>query len=269
MLVTGPLYVGFSGPAGSGKTSTANLIAPGGPRLGGYQPVVFDHYYLARPIYDIVGIKRQTLGDDRDSRILYGLHDVVSELLGRRPDFEDLIELVYDLHAMDAGNEGDPKPRTFMQTVGDMCRSHYVDCFVDAVLRRAEAEYKDLDATYEAAELDAPINFVLISDTRRLNEFDKLAEQGNAIFIRLEASREVLEERLLERDGTVMTPEQWDHATEREANEIPKDRFDLVLNTDYLSLEGQATAVRNFLLEQVGFEIQNKQYVKIPLRVGV
>lgn len=262
LTLDAPIYVGFSGPAGSGKTSTANKIAgPGGVRSLG-SPILFDHYFLAKPLYDIVSTKRMIEGEDAKSRKLYEIHDTVSEIIGRSVEYDDLVELVYDIYAMDAGLDGESKPRSFMQQVGDMLRGAYEDCFVDTVIRRSALQWADtVNAVLDSDEpLPTPYNFILISDTRRLNEFNKLRAQQNCILVRLEASRETLNQRLIERDGHGMTEEQWNHPTETEANEVPKDWFDLVLDTNELSLNEQARAVRDFLIDMVGYAVVDGKY---------
>ncbi len=251
-ISTGPIFVGLSGPAGAGKTTTGNLVAP--PVVtyldpDAAPPAQFRHVALAKPIYEMVTTKRVIKGTDRESRILYELHDTLNTLMARSIDYNDLVELVFDVFAMDAGTEDDAKPRTFMQTVGDMCRAGYQDSFVDYLIRRAQ-----IDWGMENSEAEDELGpyFVIVSDVRYLNEVERMRDTGNFVLIRLEASRAVLDQRILDRDGRVMTDEEWDHPTETQAKDFPDEWFDLVLDTDTLDPTEQALTVKNFLLEAVG-----------------
>lgn len=260
------IYIGLSGPAGSGKTVTANLLAPGGV-LPLDHPIttVYQHHTLAAPIHEIVGIKRNTKGADSQSRIMYQLHDVLNDVIGASVDYDTLIETVYDFYAADAGESSDPKPRSFMQWVGDVCRSYDKDCFVDNLLRRSRRDYLQTQRDMMEVGLDSdPLMLVFVSDVRRINEFEKLRAQPKSVLVRFEASREVLSQRMLERDGLVMTPEQWNHPTEAEANDIDPSYFDIVIDTSDITIKDQASAVNSFLIGYLGISLINSiEKVKI------
>lgn len=241
-----PIFVGLSGIAGSGKTSVASMIAPNKTiNMAEPPPIVFDHMTLASPIYEIVGWKRNTHGADKQSRIMFGLHECIYELLKGHILYDDLIELVYDVYAMNAGTENDPKPRTFMQQIGDMMRSHWEDCFAQLLVDKAFLNLKKLRKEYEEVDYPSPLYFCLVSDVRRLNEFSVL-NNVNSIMIRLETSKEVANTRVSNRDGVSMTPEQWNHPTETESSQID---YDLIVNTDNKTLEQVAGVVHNFIME--------------------
>lgn len=249
MFSQGPIFVSLNGPAGVGKTTTAHLLAPSRAQMLDHMPpVTYFNQILAAPIYEMVTTKRLIEGPDKKDRILYELHNTLDTLMARHIAYDDLVELVYDVYAMDAGSKDDPKPRTFMQTVGDMCRAVYKDCFVDAVIRQARLDYNRLTLEYAEHENDPPLHFVIVSDTRYANEVERLRETGNFLLVRLEASPNTLNERLLDRDGVLMSPEELAHPTEQEWQTFPEDWFDLILNTDTLDLTEQALTVQEFLL---------------------
>ncbi len=266
----GPIFVSLSGPAGVGKTTTANLIAPKLVRddvhatMDTYVPVLYDHFSLAAPLHELVGVRRLTQGFDSKSRQLHGIFDIVYSILGITVDFEDLIELVYDLYDMDAGTTDDPKPRTYMQTAGDLVRKLDTDAFVNHVLRKANVLHDEAGKVADEFHNGRmPRHFVMISDARRTNEFAKL-DQHNHIKIRMNASRQTLNERVMDRDGIVMTEEQWNHPTETEANGLGDDYFDFVIDTDDITSREQAIEVRRFMLECVGMAINDdNRYVEL------
>lgn len=252
-------YIGLMGPAGSGKTTTANILAPAGMLpLGENITTLYQHYTLAAPIYDIVGAKRNTEGRDSQSRIMYQLHDILYDLIGSSVDYDTLVETVYDVYAADAGTRDEAKPRTFMQWVGDVCRSHDADCFVDNMLRRARRDYTQTQRDLVEAGLDDDfLMLAFVSDVRRMNEIDKIKAQPRSILVRLEAPMDVLNDRIVDRDGRPMTADQWGHATEQEANQIDPALLDVVIDTSNVTPAQQANMVNDFIKGCLGVELSN------------
>lgn len=262
-----PIFVGLRGPAGAGKTSVGNRVA-GMTRpddydkeIGALPSQVFLQYTLATPIYDIVGIKRMTKGFDRKDRILYSVHDSLHELLNRQLPYEDFVSLVRSVADMDAGDEFAPKPRTFMQTLGDMCRNVDVDCYANAVVRRAYADITKINQDYadyaermnddDEAVVEDPAVFAVVTDLRYQNEIDVLRNAGELILIRLDASRETLNQRIYDRDGVHMTEEQWNHPTETELSGMDDNEFNLIINTDNFNANEVSLQVKKYLLSLV------------------
>lgn len=97
-----PIVVGLAGPAGSGKTSTAEgIIKSEGAMWSDTGEVTWDHLYHAMPLYEYASIRLKTTGTDAKNRQLHMIHDLTQELLGARIGYDDMVELVYDIYAVE------------------------------------------------------------------------------------------------------------------------------------------------------------------------
>src|SRR5688500_15815323 len=245
------IYIALSGRAGSGKTTTGRMLSPDQPIYmdGAFPSRLWSHNILAAPIYEMVSTKRLTQGFDQDNRILYNLHDILADLLQRSLSYDDFIEFVYDVHSMDAGKEEDPKPRSFMQEIGDKARAVYEDCFVDSLIRKARRSAADEARRYTDNGMDPPFYICVVSDCRYLNELKALDNAGSIINVRLEVSKTVADQRIIERDGVPMTTEQWNHPTETQLYAALKEEdFHLVINTDELTEKEVARTIYDYVL---------------------
>lgn len=248
-----PVYIGFCGAAGSGKTSTARAIVPSSSfsfygDVSNYSDnnILWDHFWFAMPLYEISNCRLITEGTDVKDRVMYGIHDIVNSVMQRKIAYDDLIELVYDIYAMPCKIEG-TKPRTFLQDVGSLCRDLYKNCFTDYIKYKVYNTYRAIISEYDRNDLDPPTYMAIVSDVRMPNEAEMIKNQPNNILIKFTASKEVLDKRLIDRDGLLLTSSQTSHESERGVNEIPEEWFDLVLDTDNLTVEQQAEAVKNFM----------------------
>jgi dephospho-CoA kinase len=86
--------------------------------------------------------------------------------------------------------------------------------------RNAYAIEEALNRRIAAAAADAP--FVIIDDVRPLEAFDYFKGQGY-ITVRIEASRRIREQRMLERDGVIPPDEAFQHWTETALDGVPHD----------------------------------------------
>jgi hypothetical protein len=255
----GPIYIGLSGLAGSGKTTVAGHLAPPVRYLPNIDSLknpnpVWSHYVLAAPLYEMVGLMRLTEGDNRRSRISYVLFDILTDLLEKRIPFEEMVAFVDDVAAWNVGTENDPKPRMMMQEVGDACRDVYLDCFVASVIRKAYYDHLTMIAEVDAEvpsdyddEVVYPDHYCVISDVRYENELDRLQDAGKLFLIKLDVSKNTAMERLLDRDGVVMSTEEWEHPTEAG---FPDDVFDLIVDTEELNAKEVAAKIRDFILKR-------------------
>lgn len=244
-----PVIVAFAGNAGAGKTSTANMIVPKGSIMADRPEMLWDHTFFAKPIYDMITAKTRIEGSDAEDRILYGLHDVVYDLLQRRCSYEDLIELVYDLYHIPCEFQADEdKPRLFMQTSGDYCRALYVDCFADYAIKDITSRFHYIAQEYENNEEDPPLSFSIISDLRMRNEFDIVRRQPNNIIIKFAAGEDELDRRLFERSGRSLAPQEKKHISEAELASISDEEFDIIVDTTTLTLQDQASMVREAII---------------------
>jgi hypothetical protein len=249
-----PTYVGFCGPAGSGKTSTAKTIVPSSSfsfygdvtKSDNYDSILWDHFWFAMPLYEISNYRLMTEGMNVKDRIMYGVHEVLNNVMQRRISYDDLIELVYDVYAAPCVVEG-TKPRSFLQSVGSMCRNLYKDCFTDYIKYKVYNTYKTISAEYERIDMDTPPYLAIISDVRMPNEAAMIKAQSSNLLIKFTASEKILKDRLMDRDGILLTSSQSNHESEKGVNEIPDEWFDLILDTSDMTVEKQAQAVKNFM----------------------
>lgn len=248
-----PIVIAFAGNAGAGKTSTANaIVPPASISLNHQRPsMVWDHLYFAMPIYDMVTVRTGIEGDNKLDRTLYSMHDIVYDLLQRRCEYADCIELVYDLAMIPCDAQDGDKPRTFMQTAGDMCRALYVDCFTDKAIRTIYQRFAQTVAEYDRHDEDAPFSFNIVSDLRRINELDIVKRQPNNLLVKFIADQDELDRRLVNRSGKPLTEDQKNHPTESELNTIPDSEFDIIVDTTTLTLKDQASMVKDAVIAAV------------------
>ena len=93
---------------------------------------------------------------------------------------------------------------------------------------------------------------VIVSDVRYVNEAKSILKQPNGFIISFDADKEVLDKRILKRDGAIMNSEQSGHSSEMEAEEV-KQIASAVIDTNNMNLEQQVAAT----LECLGIGIKN------------
>jgi hypothetical protein len=263
-----PIYIGFAGPAGSGKTSTANYIVPkstgsaygqietstsdiwGNITVEQFPDVIWDHFYFALPLYDMVNYK-SVEGSDSQNRALYGLHEVANGLMMRSIPYDDLVELVYDLFALPLDSNSE-KPRSFLQQAGDLCRAQREDCFARYIKYKVYDNWRSIHLDYDRQDQDPPWYIAIISDIRYANELEMIKSQPNHLTFKFTASPEELRRRIEDRDGMRMSEEQANHPTEAG---IPDDEFDYVIDTTGMSMNDQVQMVYNRITTS-DFEVQ-------------
>lgn len=249
-----PIIIGLSGEAGTGKTVSANAIVPEGvvTRTDLYW---WDHKFFAMPLYEIANIVRGVSGHKAEERIKYEVHNVLFDLFGKSPlyglpDYDVLYEIVYDIIHVPINLDRDIKPRSFLQKVGTICRSVDKDCFAKWMIRSIKQ-----DAAW-AAENDRQY-ICYVSDIRMSNEAEVISKEPNGLVIRLAASAETRNDRLLNRDGFLMTAEQASHESEQ-VNDIPKEFITHTLDTNSLTVIEQAQTVVKTASELLGIELQTR-----------
>lgn len=260
-----PIYIALSGPAGSGKTATANTIVPRSS-IGAYGNIetsskdvlkevstnafpstVWDHFFFAMPLYDMLEAKT-TIGDEAQSRALYSLHKILNSIMMERIPYEDLVELVYDIYSLPIDTNG-AKPRTFLQTAGDICRKLEENCFANYIKYKTFDTYRSIAAEYDRYDEDPPWYFSVVSDLRMPNEAKMIKDQANHMMFKFTASPEVLAKRIYVRDGITLTQEQASHHSENLFDKIPDEWFDLIIDTTDMTLLEQATTVYNHITQ--------------------
>ncbi len=250
-----PIILGLAGKAGSGKTSAAEALCPKGSIQTNSSGIIWEHIFHALPLYELASIKKNIKGFNARSRKMYSIHEVLFEIYGKTalgtiPSYEDFVEKVKNIFELPIEEEG-IKPRTFLQTAGDICRDGYPECFCHwAVMKSMELYRKNINEVIkEGGDEDTPI-CVIISDVRFANEAQSILKQPNGMIITYEASDDVLRDRIFKRDGVYMTDEQLNHNSEKEID-LVKEISTFIINTDNLSIEDQAKATLQIVKNQI------------------
>ena len=245
-----PIILGISGLAGTGKTSVAEAIVPKG-RITTESDMIWDHIFFALPLYELASIKTNVRGLRQRDRQLYEIHNVLYDLYGGSPisnvpDYEDLTKLVHDIYNLPI--EYDMKPRTFLQKAGDLCRQLRQDCFATWAIAKANKLYKEyLRTTDEENQLPF---VVIISDVRFLNEAHTILAQENGTLLNFSASDNVRFQRLMQRDGYLMSEEQRKHKSENEMDSV-REVAHAIIDTDGLTIAEQTKATVSYIRERV------------------
>lgn len=247
-----PIIIGLAGKAGSGKTSVAEAIVPKGSFDIKVHGMKWDHIFYALPLYEMASIKKNIMGENAESRKLHAIHDVLYEIYGRStlanmPHYYSFVEKVKKIYELNIESEG-IKPRTFLQKAGDICREHDPNCFANWAIIKSNLLYRQYikDSIKSESEDDIVPMCILISDVRYVNEANSILKQPNGIVITFDAQQDVLNERIMKRDGKLMNTEQLDHSSEQQIDEI-KQISSAIINTDNMTIEEQVEATLNSL----------------------
>jgi hypothetical protein len=244
-----PIVIGLAGKAATGKTSAAEKIVPKAEVSPVTNHVKWDHIFFALPLYELASVKKNSLGFRQKDRQLFSIHEIIydiygSNALGTIPDYESFHQLVKDVYNLPIEPE-DMKPRSFLQKAGDLCRAYDEDCFAKWGVLKANKLFRSHMKTPEHEDQDMPMA-IIISDVRFVNEANKILSQPNGLVICYEASDEVRNQRMMKRDGYIMTPEQMNHRSEQEIDLI-KENASAIINTDNLNIAEQALATTNLI----------------------
>ena len=249
-----PIILGLSGKAGSGKTSVAESIIPKGSMETVKFGINWDHIFYALPLYEMASIKKNIIGFNEESRKLFSLHEVLYEVyggssIGNMPHYDTLIEKVKQIYNTPVEEEG-IKPRTFLQKAGDICREYDENCFANWAIIKANKIYRNYLKNHDEDNVN-PL-CIIVSDVRYLNEAKNILKQPNGFVISFDADKEILDQRILKRDGAIMSSEQSGHSSEMEAEEV-KQVASAVIDTNNMNLEQQVAAT----LECLGIGIKS------------
>ena len=235
-----PIIIGLAGKAGSGKTSVAEQLVPKGSIEVVKDETKWDHIFYALPLYEMASIKKNTKGEKEESRKLFALHEVLFEVyggssIGKIPDYLDFVDLVKQINNLSIEPEG-IKPRKFLQNAGDICRSFDPNCFASWAIAKCKKIYRDFIRTLDEDTEHQVV--VLISDVRYLNEAQSILEQPNGYVICFDATQETLNERLMKRDGKLMSEDEMSHSSEKQIDYI-KNIASAIIDTNGLDLDAQ------------------------------
>lgn len=250
---TSPIIIGLAGKAGSGKTSVAEKICPKGS-IGSsvVRGITWDHIFYALPLYEIASIRRSIKGYNESSRKKHHIHNVLYDLyggtpIGNMPDYDMLVSQVKELLDLPMEPE-EQKPRSFLQKAGDICRRDHPDCFAEWAITKSVKRYMAHAASWDDEEDVTPFG-IIISDVRFVNEAKSIQKMPNGLVFYFSATQEVLDKRLMKRDGRISTKEQDSHRSESESSEVEKIA-DIIISTDHLTLEEQVNETLNLINEK-------------------
>jgi dephospho-CoA kinase len=248
-----PIIVGLAGKAASGKTSVAENISPKASINNIGDSIIWDHLFFTLPLYEIASIKKTSLGFRQRDRQLFSMHQVLFDLFGNNalgsiPDYVHFVDLVQQLYSLPIEPEG-TKPRSFLQKAGDLCRAYDHDVFAKWVIYKSCKIHRKIISLDDYQENPKPVA-IIISDVRFENEAKKILNQPNGIVLYFNASDETRNNRMMKRDGSLMTVEQSKHRSELECD-LVKSICSAIIETDNMSVEDQTNEtlkiVKNFI----------------------
>jgi len=239
-----PIIVGLAGKAGSGKTSVAEFFVPKGAIDVKIHGVKFDHIFFALPLYELASIKKSIRGVNALNRQLYAIHETLFDIygnsaLGYIPGYFDFVDKVENIFNLQIEEEG-VKPRSFLQKAGDICREGNPDCFSMWGISKTIKLYQQYYKSIPEDEEECPF-VMFISDVRFVNEAERILKQPNGMVICFDADQKTLDDRILNRDGRLMSKDQSSHRSEQEIDMI-KEMASCIINTDDMTVEEQAQA---------------------------
>lgn len=257
-----PIVLGFGGEACTGKTSTAQMLAPAARvAMQGSTPntVTWEHIAFSMPLYELASIRRKTEGDRSYDRMAYAIHDVLVDVFGYpaygAPNYIDLTTMVHEVCSFPFNPE-EEKPRVFLQWLGDCIRELMPTGFTSWMQRKVNSNYAYFRSDWmeASADDDLPPFVVVISDVRAGTDYDFIRKQPNGILVKLTASENVRRQRAVDRDGRMMSESESQHSTETFARQSSDDDYDLVIDTDGISVIDQVELVRKLVDDFVGIE---------------
>lgn len=255
-----PLVLGLAGEAASGKTITAMSLAPIASMIADSEDgasILWNRLFFAMPLYEIVRTRRDIEGPDARDRMRYEIHSILLEVFGNSPlygapPYSQLVEMVEAIVA--APLTGGAKERSFMQTVGtDICRAYDPNCWVNWMRRKVNELYREFSR--QLPEDSETLYGIAIDDVRFTNEAQYVANQPNGVLLKLTVDPEVQAQRIYDRDGIVMTPEQLSHPSERAVSEIPNELFSEVIDTSDMTVAEQVDHIRKVVTSITGVVI--------------
>lgn len=247
-----PIILGLAGKAATGKTSVAESIVPKAAFAATRQGMLWEHIFFAMPLYEFYSSKTKIEGLNSESRKLFSIHQTLYELygsspLGAMPHYDEFVSLTKKIATKPIDFDGS-KPRSFLQEVGDMCRTYDANCFAKWGISKANKLFLDYKKTLSEDEEEIPY-CVIISDVRFKNEAEAILSSPNGMLIVFDADPTVRQERILLRDGVMMTQEQMSHKSEKEID-LFSDHASAIIDSSSMTIEEQALATMKIVRER-------------------
>lgn len=243
-----PIILGLSGKAGSGKTSVAESIIPKGSMELVKYGVLWDHIFYALPLYEMASIRRNIIGINEESRKLHALHEVLYEVyggssIGNMPHYDILVKKVKEIYNLPIDLEG-TKPRGFLQQAGDICREFDSNCFSTWGIIKANKLYRQFIRRSEDSDKYSDTltpMCIIVSDVRYKNEALSILKQPNGFVISFDADKDTLDDRLIKRDGQLMSSNHSGHSSEQDCDEV-RALASAIIDTNNMNLQQQVEA---------------------------
>lgn len=247
-----PIILGLAGKAATGKTSVAESIVPKASFAASRQGMLWEHIFFAMPLYEFYSARTKIEGLNSESRKLFSIHQTLYELygstpLGSAPPYEEFVDLVKSIGSKPINSYGS-KPRSYLQEVGDMCRSYDPNCFAKWGISKANKMFHDYTRSIDDYEEEIPY-CVIISDVRFKNEADAILSSPNGMLIVYDADVNTRQERILNRDGVLMTEEQMSHRSEKEID-LFSHQASAIIDSSSMKVEDQALATMKIVRER-------------------
>lgn len=260
-----PIVLGFAGGYCTGKTTTANIIAPAA-RMSSTDDqalnVVWDHLYFALPLYRMARARQSIEGDMANDRVLYEIHNTLLEVFGYNPlygapKYDDLVQMVYEIAEFPCPAE-DIKPRKFLQHVGtEILRAYDEDVWVKWMDRKIKEDHRNFLWEHRKDEEDnldiiPPMYGVVVSDCRFENEAKFVADHPNGILVKFTVDPVVAQERQQKRDGYTMDTQEKSHRSEKTITHIPDEWYTAIIDSTEMDPQQQANAVKTLIQNSTG-----------------
>lgn len=273
MSIDTPVVLGFAGGYATGKTSTANALAPKGriiqPGQRHEMNIFWDHFYFAMPLYRMASAARDMEGPLSLDRLRYEVHKTIIEAfndspLYGAPGYEELIKMVEEIVSIPVPE--DTKPREFLQRVGtDICRAYDYDIWVKWMRREIMQKFyafshenKQLDPCCDhncrnpSMDVVPPRYGVVLSDCRFVNEIELVKSFDDHVLIKFTADEQKVVELDEKRGNRTMTPEQSQHQSELALTSVPDSDYDAVIDISNLDLKEQVEATKQVVRSKLG-----------------
>lgn len=255
-----PIILGLTGSIASGKTVTAQALAPTARVLppefdvDGFRTVHWDALSYALPLHEMATIRRNIEGDGARDRQLYEIHTTLLDVFGASPlygapPYDRLVEMVHQIADYPISQSG--KPRKFLQYVGtEIIRAYNEDTWVTWMDRKIRTEF-NLFLSTRHEDSEQPFG-VIIDDVRMHNEAEYVKEAPNGLLVKLWARPDVIAERVYDRDGAWVTDDVTRHESEVQSASIPDEWCTAIVDTSDMSVEVQVATIREIVVSRLG-----------------
>ena len=113
--------------------------------------------------------------------------------------------------------------------------------------RKIQEEYREFSKEYSSDRYPGLKLGIVLSDIRFANEVKSVVDNPNGILYKFTASPEVIQNRLLDRDGKVLSATQSNHESENGLTLVKDEDFDEIIDTSDFTVSDQANYIKNLV----------------------